>query len=584
MITEFRLTIDKKQRLDVGQEIGLVVSEGETEISFSLGSSALLTARVDSKLSRESFVAVEGCGAVLFDGFLLNANGVSPKDLLSDPRGKDAEYISSVLSGYRGSFRGFFILDGALCLFTDHLGNYPLYYYEDESLLCCSGSVFEIARELEGRGALRLSLAGAYSMLTYAYMLEDFTLFEGVRRLEPGAVLSWSFPLCNQDLAGRGGASTLIRYHQIERPSVLASRNEAIETIDELFLQAVKRQSDFNMAHGLPDHCALSAGLDSRMTAFALRRLGVERIKCFTYSESFQDDCIIPMKICHDCGWEWVFKNLDNGWDLLDIDEAVNISNGTNYYLWASQLNGYLKMSNTDAMGLIHTGVLGDVIVGSFAKTKEQACRMYRIGDGAYSKKLIHKLSDVVGIHDGVPYEEGMIRNRGINGAALGYTYSFSRVACASSPFMDIDFFDYCLGLPTEMRLGHSLYYDWVTDFYVDATRYPHNGVKIASSDAPSFRLGGRSIAFRRIPGLIKNKIRAMRGASSMNPFDLWYQGNCEIQRCYADYYESNRLVLSQYPELLKDASDLFETGNALERALVLSLLGSLSIFESFSG
>lgn len=538
---------------------------------------------------KEEDVVFDAAGkAFLFDGILLNREDLSstylPENLAASPQfGRD---LGAVLSRYRGNFRGL-VFDGhagRISLFTDHLGNRPLYYYVDGQCLLCGSSVFDIARALKRDGKLKADMFGAYAMLTYGYMVGDTTPFQGVKRLDPGSILTVDMAQAEAGkdfLSEDGGRYSVesFKYYVFDNEPIPVGEDTAISKIDELFTQAVRRQLMFNERYDLANYCALSAGLDSRMTAFALQREGASDIRYFTYSQSFHDDCLVPMKITSDNLWSWIYKNLDGGSDLLGIAPSIEAANAVIYYPWMSQLMLFLNSVETRDMGLIHTGVIGDVVVGSFMHGSLVGRKTYTLGDGAWSTRLIDRLEAVCTLRLPADVEEGMMANRAINGAALGYSLGFSKVSEAASPFMDIDLFSYCMHIPSEMRQHHNLYYAWVEKCYPEAARYPHNGVRITNK-GPRLKHHGTDLPAMRVPSLMMNKIKALSPKNSMNPFEHWYAQNPRIEEGFKEYYSAHREILDFDLDLQKDADLLFEVGTVREKTLAISLVGLYSQAE----
>jgi asparagine synthase (glutamine-hydrolysing) len=103
-----------------------------------------------------------------------------------------------------------------------------------------------------------------------------------------------------------------------------------------------------------------------------------------TFSQSNYYDETIPKKIASDLKHEWIFKSLDNGNFLYDLD-TINLLTGGNV-LFSSAAHSYslYKYINFENFGLLHTGQLGDVIISSFFSSSDYTGKA-NIGDGAYS-------------------------------------------------------------------------------------------------------------------------------------------------------------------------------------------------------
>ena len=340
-------------------------------------------------------------------------------------------------------------------------------------------------------------------------------------------------------------------------------------------MHAVDLQGKKNAEYGLINYAPLSAGLDSRMTCYALKRLGYGEVIAFTYSQIGELDHLIPSQIASELGYEWIFKSLDNGLDLMNIDESIELADGCIYYPWPSQLNGFLKRINCSQMGVIHTGVIGDVVIGS--SYHDLMIREYELGDGAYSKTLLQKLREVSTFNDKVDYELGFMANRALNGAHMGYLTSFLQYGQACSPFMNVDLFDYCMSIPKELRIGHKLYYRWVLDKYPEATKYSHNGLKIRKSNM-YIHVMNKSLPVNGIMDRFLSIMKSRTGIrKGMNPIEDWYRDNKSLSQCMDKYYEEHRNSIDDYG-ILKDMDYLFNNGSAMEKTLCMSLAGTMSV------
>ena len=503
------------------------------------------------------------CGTILNADSLYKKNGLK-EYVINNINKRNYNFFSK----FRGNFCG--VVNDRLAnksyAFTDHFGTEALFYYWGGDYAVISTSALGIVQYLKKQGVtLPICKVGAYQLLTYGFMMEDYTLYEGIKRIIPGEMIFFSAEgVCRE------------KYYEIKNQVITTSEQEAIETIDILFMKAVELQARKNTQNGFENYAALSAGLDSRIVCFALKRLGYEDVKTFTYSQSNELDDIYPKKMASDLKYEWIFKNLDNGLDMLAIDESVDIGDGIQYYLWPAQLNGFLKRINTDRLGIVHTGVIGDVVVGSFYR--QYSRKDYSLGDGAYSRTLLSKLRDIYqpGYYD---YEIGMLYNRGINGASSGYLTSFRQCCEPISPFMNVELFDYCLSLPIAMKISHRLYYKWVLEKYPEAAVYPHNGLKIKTSKA-YVKLHDRPIPINGIVDRVISNYKSKFGHRlGMNPVEYWYQTN-ETLRSTLDNYFNQFIDMINDKDVKADTISLYQKGTVIEKAMCLTLIGTVKLMN----
>lgn len=508
-----------------------------------------------------------------FAGVVLNS-----KNYLNMKRnmilGKEIIYQYSInnYSFYKNLFGSFF---GAiyqkemqkLLIFTDLLSNYPLYYYDDDNLLIASNSITLIADTLkENNIPFNIEQDAVYSIASYGYLLGDSTIVKEIRRVPPGGYIQYI-----------NGKTTVISESAWENNPFNGTDEEAIDKIDELFLEGIKLQALKNEEYGYPNLTALSGGLDSRMCVFALKRLKVKDVTCFTYSQTGQIDQLIPQKITHDLGYRWLFKSLDSGEDLINIDEAIRLSDTRCYYLWASQLNNFLKHISTDSMGLVHTGVIGDVVIGTFCHDYYQLNKKYDLGDGAFSTYLISKISDdYINKFEKVNYEDGMLFNRAYNGACLGYSTVFQNYTEALSPFMYPPLFDFCRSIPPIKRYQHNLYFKWIKKYYPEAIGYEWNGMKIPESKY-YITMNKKKIYLDTIPSRIKQLITSKLDKSfGMNPIDTWLEESASLKIELDHYFYENFNLLDDFGKLKNDIEQLYKTNSAMNKVLAISALGFL--------
>ncbi len=161
----------------------------------------------------------------------------------------------------------------ALILHRDRLGVLPLYYYWD-------GRVFLFASEIKALlpaipGGARVDEASIKEYLAYRSVPAPYTLFEGVRKLEPGHRL----------IVEDGGTMRIEPWWTL--PTAAAgdrSPQESVEAVEQALRQAVSRR----MVADVPVGAYLSGGVDSSLIVSMMTELsGGGRVE--TFSAGFGD-------------------------------------------------------------------------------------------------------------------------------------------------------------------------------------------------------------------------------------------------------------------------------------------------------
>ncbi|GIN90667.1 hypothetical protein J22TS1_17180 [Siminovitchia terrae] len=538
--------------------------------------------RTVNKFLNDKVFKEDGDFFVLTEGIILNSlnlikkyQGKSFFDVIKTMYKKNGDHF---FKEFRGSFSGVFI-DKKLnkkIIFTNHIGDKQVFYYKQKDNELIFGSELNYILEYfqENEIQYNLNTEAAYQLLTYGYMLEDNTLINGIKKLSAG-----NYILIKND------SFKVIQYYKLNNtPSFDHSEEEVVENIDFLFRQAIKRAFEKDKEYGYKHLVALSGGLDSRMTTWVANDMGYgDNIINYTFSQTDYLDETIPKEIASDLKHEWIFKALDNGIFLKNIDEVVSLSSGGALFYGLSHAKSFLDLINQEKLGIIHTGQLGDVILGTFFSSRNP--RPYSLSDGAYSTTLLHKINKD-SIHYFYENEEIFkLINRAFNGTNQGLLIA-QEGSESYSPFCDTDFIDYCLKIPVELRLNHRIYFKWILSKYPGAASYKWESIKGKITDK-KINIMDRDILLKHVPSKIYNltlkkfgfKKNSINTKNHMNPLDYWYNTNEDLRSFMDDYFHTNINRLKFNEDLLNDCKFLYTKGNNTEKNQVLTLLAFLKLY-----
>ncbi len=479
---------------------------------------------------------------------------------------------------FRGSFSGVLYdkRKNIKIIYTDHIGDKQLFYSRFDNKIVF-GSELNYITEYFNKNKMNYTLSkkSAYFLLTYGYMIEDNTLFNEIKKLIAG----------NYILI-KDSKLEVIQYYKLDNtPNNNQSENEIINNIDKLFRQAIKRAFDKDIEYGYKHLVALSGGLDSRMTTWVASNMGYrDNIINFTFSQSEYLDEIIPKKIAADLRHEWIFKSLDNGLFLKKIDDVVKISSGGALYYGLAHGKSCLDLIDTRKFGIVHSGQLGDVVLGTFYSSLDKD-KSYSLTDGMYSKLLSNKL-DESSIK--LSYENEEIfkfYERGFTGANQGLLI-YQETNETYSPFYDIDFLEYCIKIPVEYRYKHEIYFKWILSKYPEASAYKWEKINGKITDKRISILGKKVILkqiHKKALKYLKNKLKlntsSLSSKNHMNPLDYWYDTNKDLKKFMDKYFNDNIDRLSFDSELSEDCTYLYRNGSNIEKNQVLTLLAVLKLY-----
>ncbi|MDH2881561.1 asparagine synthase-related protein [Bacillus cytotoxicus] len=452
-------------------------------------------------------------------------------------------------------------------IYTDHLGDKKIYYKNSHKGFFFGSRIYELTKILdEGR----LDNNSCLCILTLGYMIDDRTMVKDVKRLLPGHYVKIN-----------KGTVEVHRYFNLNNtPRVDKSEDVIIEEMDSLFREAIRLQFEKDREYGYRHIASLSGGLDSRMVNFVAHDLGYKDILNYTFSQSNYLDEKIAKDIASDLKHEFIFKSLDDAKFLFDLEDILKINGGTSIYYGVAHSKNNLEKLNLKSYGMVHTGQLGDVVIGSFLKEPSYNQPM-DLTSYVYSTKYKDKLDTI----DKKEYPDDEIfkmYNRGFN-FALNGNLAFQEFTESMSPFCNVDFLQYCMNIPLKYRVGHNLYFKWIVKKYPKAAEYIYESIK-AKITTPKLYIRSKDFFIRGANKVLRKlnlpTLYGYNTKNGMNPFDYWYRTNSELKEFIDSYYKQNIKLLDALneKELKVMCENLYNNGITVEKLQVLTVLATVKL------
>lgn len=409
-----------------------------------------------------------------------------------------------------------------------------------------------------------LDNTGALMLLSYGFMLDDYTLCKEVRKIQPG-----------QYIVYENNKITVHSYYELKNTeNEELTEDVVIDKIEELFTKAVCKQFNKDVEYGYQHIVALSGGLDCRMTSFVGHECGFKRQLNCTFSQTGYYDETVSKSIASYLKHDWIFKSLDNGMWLYDVDESNRVSGGNVLYNSFAHGRSLIKHLDFGLLGLAHTGQIGDVTIS----TQNNKADKYQLGDGANSRALCslldYKLSQV-----DLDKEIGLYYYRYLNGTNNGIQYLYDYTE-SFSPFMDLDFLEFALTIPNSLRSNHYIYKKWITKKHPEAASFiwESTGSLINSFN---IRIKGRPYPIKKIlrRGLQRLHMIASdeKSKHSMNPVDYYLNNNNELKEFLYSYYQYADYIND---ESVRKAIDYTKAkGSATEKLQAITLLSAVKLY-----
>lgn len=180
--------------------------------------------------------------------------------------------VEAVLPRLNGmyAFAALDTLTGTLFLARDPFGIKPLYFFNNWGKLVFSSEVRAVNAALQSSGlpVPGIDRSALQQFLTLRYTPSPLTLWQGVKRLAPGHLLSF-------DLTS--GSSSQTCFVQATSERFAGTQEDAIDAYQSKLSQAIKRQ----LLSDVPVGVLLSGGIDSALVAAMTKDAGI-LAPCFT--------------------------------------------------------------------------------------------------------------------------------------------------------------------------------------------------------------------------------------------------------------------------------------------------------------
>lgn len=514
---------------------------------------------------------------VIVEGFLLNKlklldeyNVATVEDLVIQMYKHKGETFFNL---FRGSFSGvlYEYSSDTWLIYTNHTGDSPVFYsFFDGEFFAASQVTYILDALSKTSHSIHLDEDGAYQILTFGFMERDNTFAKEIRRLRGGTYL-----------CVKGGKVEVKQYHTFHKHSDRffdKSEDEIISLLDEAFRHTVDLEYKKDDEYGYKHLVDMSGGLDSRMGAWVAHVLKPRHMQLLTYCKANYLDEKIAKQIAQYWNDEILVKPLDDLSFIYDIDEVIAANGGLSFYLGITGGRRMLDGLDLRYYGLEHTGMIGDIVIGSFYRQPNDAIQ--RKPSGKYSEKLSDCLNNVNDYENSFDdHEIYLLYTRAIQGAAITSLIRRNYTEMAS-PFMNVDFLQFCMDIPYRIRLNHKLYKKWIITRYKDAAQFKWEKINGLISE-PEIISKLRHILHRG-PNYFLRKIGKQNIlAAGMNPIDFWLAHNDKARHFWDQYYEDNFKYIEKIgsERLCQDVKTLYSIGNANEKSMALTVLGAVKLY-----
>jgi len=512
----------------------------------------------------DSFVLTDNRGFTLLEGIVLN----------SEPLGLPAAFNDMLqtenheaLAFQHGQFACLQYKQSKqeLRLYTNITNNFRVYYYHTPELFIAANSISQILELLKANNiGYSVDELGIKMMLSYGYMLQNWTTITQVRQLGSSNYISFSL-------------SGFIHkpYFRLDTTVKHTHKPSIAKELKHLFTKAV--EMGFKRDNQQKHFAFISGGLDSRLTVWTAKELGYNNVDCLNFSQPGYLDQTLAKQVCDALDYKMTFFSMEGGNYLLDLDDNLAYHEAQIVLHGAAHLFAAIKTQNLARYGIMHSGQLGDVIKGTYAQAKRNT--PVNLMDRAYSTRLLpNYIADFEKI---VPHNSAhelfVLENRGFNCitngdlACLPFSYSVS-------PFLEPAFMQYCLNIDPVLRLGNKMYIYWMQKEYPQASKIKYERTNCSVS-APAL-IARLKYNLWRGSDVILHKLNGKPSSMNMNPFDYWWSTNPSLKQHFLPLFNIPERISSLLsPDLQKDINLMFTSGNLSEKLQAYTVVRGIDYF-----
>lgn len=486
---------------------------------------------------------------VIIDGIVINKLDLlsaskldSWKSYITEEFGNDKYFFKQL----RGSYSGL-IYDKSTdvtIVFSDQLGSKFVYYSKIGNSFYAFSNVSELYERLYSEGKrISLNEVGVRMVVEHGGTFAGYTICNEVRRIQPGCFIE----------INKENIVTEHQYYLLNNtPDNSKTEDEWIEIIDKLYRRAIQLQYNKDLEYDYKHLANLSGGIDCRMTNFVSHQMGYLHQLNVTFSQTGFSDETTAKQIAHDLCNEWLFKSLDNGLWLYDVDECVRQKGGNRLYYAIAHNRSLFKYVNENTYGVIHSGTQGEIFKGET--------------DVDYDTIIKN-----ICFEPSIKYSNQELQT-------IYYRY----LGCVEinenfSPLLELDFLEAILKIPIELRRNGYIYKKWIIKKYPEADKYVWSttGARLSCKFNPKIRICGHEAYLRQIPDMIRQKIKG-NGPFAMNPIPQYISQNKDLRKYLLSYYSYlNKIENNSIKEYLDKQSK-----SGLSLIKTVTILSAIKIFN----
>lgn len=206
----------------------------------------------------------------------------------------DPQTLSQQLSAIHGHYAAIVETEDYIIAAVDRIRSYPIFYYQDTKHFIIGNSADLIKESLK---LVEVVPAHLKQFMMFGYVLNDGTLYQGLKQLLPGEGLVWNKKI---------GQLSIIRYDRyLPAPEIALDEAEWLLESAAVLNRAIKRM--MVRADGRPIWVALSGGFDSRLILAKLKEFNYQPLHAFSYGVANNFEAKTAKRVAAQLDVDWHF-------------------------------------------------------------------------------------------------------------------------------------------------------------------------------------------------------------------------------------------------------------------------------------
>jgi asparagine synthase (glutamine-hydrolysing) len=391
------------------------------------------------------------------------------------------------------------IKNGRIVIANDRHGLRHLYFTKNDGRYVFSSEVKAILKDETFKKEIDHEAVADF--FAFGRILGHKTLFKEIKEVPPGSMMVW--------FQGKLSQRKYWNFKFEENTNATFGHNFYVDNLVNLFRKAARKRTRGKCRLGI----FLSGGLDSRTVAAAVKN-ETQKLSSFTYGIKGGDEASIAKKVANAIGAEHHFVELRRDFLAEYAEKAIYYTDGMMLCAHTWWMNLLPKVR--EDVDVIFHGTSLDILLGTYlsrvagSSSIESVSRIFlerevskansevflsllfseqnylissKMAPLFYSENYYQRAKDL----PFRSFKQSFERNGGIDPASCtDYFFLESLASLHLSLVMvrnyvedrflgfDKDFFNFALTIPTKLRFGYKLYYQFLTRLAPDVARLPY--------------------------------------------------------------------------------------------------------------